>query len=241
MSAAGEDGGEAKGRFAAVLASPWFRLGVFLSVLAAGTIAFLVVGLPSQDQVAGVIDDAGLLAPVLFVVVYAVLTLLLFPGSILSAAGGLVFGVVAGTLLAVLGATLGATGAFLAGRRLGRSQVERIAGRRMGRLDEWMRRRGFLAVLYARLLPVLPFNVLNYVAGVTDVSTRTYALATAIGIVPGTFAYAALGGTLSNPTSPEFIGAAALVVILAVGAPLVDKALRRRGKSAAPEGPSDDG
>lgn len=225
----------------ALLSSPKLRLGLLLVVVAGGTVAFLVVGLPSQEQVARVIDDAGLLAPVLFVAVYAALTVLLFPGSVLTAAGGAVFGVVAGTLLAVVGATLGAIAAFMAGRRLGRAQVERIATHRMGRLDEWMARRGFLAVLYARLLPVAPFNALNYVAGVTGVSTRDYSLATAIGIVPGTFAYAALGSTLNDPASPEFLSALALVVVLAVGAPLVERALRRRGAGAPPEGPPADG
>lgn len=241
MTAGPEDGGEERGRLASVLASPWLRLGLLVGVVAAGTIVFLVVGLPSQDAVAQLIEDAGLLAPVVFVVVYAGLTVLLFPGAILTAAGGAVFGVVAGTLLAVVAATLGAVAAFLVGRRLGRAQVERVAGRRMGRLDDWIRRRGFLAVLYARLLPVLPFNALNYIAGVTGVSTRNYSLATAIGIVPGTFAYAALGSTLRDPTSPEFLGALALVVVLAVGAPLVDRALRRRGAGAPSEEPSGDG
>lgn len=214
------------------LTSPRLRLGLLLGVVVAGTAAFLVLGTPSQAAIEQVIEDAGWLAPVLFVVAYAALTVLLFPGFVLTAAGGAAFGVVAGTALAVVGATLGAIGAFAVGRRLGRAQVEKIAGRRMGRLDEWMAQRGFLAVLYARLLPVLPFNALNYVAGVTTVSARDYGLATVIGIVPGTFAYAALGSSLGDPASPEFLGALGLVVLLAVGAPFVDRALRRRGKGA---------
>jgi uncharacterized membrane protein YdjX (TVP38/TMEM64 family) len=215
-----------------LLASPRLRLGLLLGVVVVGTAAFLLLGTPSQASIEQVIKDADWLAPVLFVVAYAALTVLLFPGFVLTAAGGAAFGVVAGTALAVVGATLGAIGAFLVGRRLGRTQVEKIAGRRMGRLDEWMAQRGFLAVLYARLLPVLPFNALNYVAGVTTVSARDYGLATVIGIVPGTFAYAALGSSLGDPTSPEFLGAVGLVVLLAVGAPFVDRALRRRGKGA---------
>jgi uncharacterized membrane protein YdjX (TVP38/TMEM64 family) len=214
------------------LTSPRLRLGLLLGVVVAGTVAFLLLGTPSQASIEQVIEDAGWLAPAFFVVAYAALTVLLFPGFVLTAAGGAAFGVVAGTALALVGATLGAFGAFAVGRRLGRTEVEKIAGRRMGRLDEWMAQRGFLAVLYARLLPVLPFNALNYVAGVTTVRARDYGLATAIGIVPGTFAYAALGSSLGDPTSPEFLGAVGLVVLLAVGAPFVDRALRRRGKGA---------
>jgi uncharacterized membrane protein YdjX (TVP38/TMEM64 family) len=143
-----------------------------------------------------------------------------------------VFGVVGGTLLSLVGATLGAIAAFLVGRRLGRKDVERIAGRRMRRIDAWIGRRGFLAVLYARLIPVLPFNVLNYVCGVTSVTTREYSLATLIGMVPGTFLHVALGSTLDEPTSPEFLAAVGGLIVLAVGAPLIDRALRRRSAGA---------
>jgi len=234
MAAQGDDGEGGQGRLATLLASPKLRLGVLGAVIVAGTAAFLLAGTPSPATVGRLVDDAGWIAPVVFVLAYAALTVLLFPGSVLTAAGGAAFGLAAGVALSVLGATLGAVAAFLIGRRVGRGQVERIAGRRLGRLDRWLERRGFLAVLYTRLLPVLPFNALNYAAGVTGVRTRDYVLATAIGIVPGAFAYAALGGTLDDPTSPEFLAAVALVIVLAVGAPLVDRALRRRGAVAPP-------
>ncbi len=211
------------------LASPKLRLTVFLGLVLAGAAAFYFLGTPSEKQAEQAIEDAGALAPVLFVAGYAALTVVMFPGIIPAAASGAVFGVVAGTLLSLVGATLGAIAAFLVARRLGRKDVERIAGRRMRRIDQWIGRRGFLAVLYARLIPVLPFNVLNYVSGVTSVTTREYSLATLIGMVPGTFLHVALGSKLDEPTSPEFLAAVGGLIVLAVGAPLVDRALRRRG------------
>lgn len=201
-------------------------LGVLLAV--AATAAFLLA--PSTDSVKAVVEAAGVLGPIAFVALYVTLTVLLFPGAAMTAAGGVLFGAVGGTALAVVGATLGATASFLVGRRLGRRQVEEIAGRRIGDLDRRIERRGFLAVLYLRLVPLVPFNALNYAAGVSAVRRRDYVAATAIGIVPASFAYAALGSSLGDPTSPEFIGAVALVIVLAVGAPLVERVRGRRGK-----------
>jgi uncharacterized membrane protein YdjX (TVP38/TMEM64 family) len=216
-------------RLRRLASSPRVRLLLLGVLLAGATAAGLVLAGGSRGGISDAIDSAGPLGPVAFVVLYVVLTVLFFPGAVLTAAGGAAFGAALGTVLAVIGATIGASGAFLIGRRAGREQVEQIAGGRIGTIDRWLARRGFLAVLYVRLIPVIPFNALNYAAGVTAVRTRDYVLGTALGVVPGAFAYAALGSSLGDPTSPEFIAALALVILLAVGAPLVQRALRGRG------------
>lgn len=213
-----------------LLTSPRLRLSVFAAVLVGGTAATLLAGGPSVREISRAVDGGGLAGPLAYISIYATLTVLLFPGAVLTAAGGAVFGTALGTLLTVVGATIGATASFLLGRRLGRAQVEEIAGSRLSRLDTWIARRGFTAVLYVRLVPVFPFNLLNYAAGVTGVSTRDYVLATAVGIVPGAFAYSALGGSLDDPWSPEFVAAVALTVALAAGGAVV--ARRRRPRPA---------
>ena len=121
----------------------------------------------------------------------------------------------------MIGASIGAAAAFGIGRRIGRDAVAELAGERVLRLDAWIARRGFIAVLYARLIPFVPFNALNYVAGVTGVRARDYLVATTVGIIPGSFAYAALGGNLDDPSSPAFIAAVALVVGLALAGPFI--------------------
>lgn len=216
-------------RLAALLADPRLRLALLAAFLVAAFVFVLTVGGPSRTEIERTVRDAGTAAPVVFVVLYVVLTVFMFPGAVMTAVGGVLFGAALGTLLSVVGATLGATGAFVLARRLGRQQVERIAGRRIGRLDAWLARRGFLAVLYVRLIPIIPFNALNYVAGVTGVATRDYVVATALGIIPGTFAFAALGGSITDPTSPAFLGAVSLLIVLAVGGPLLNRVLRGRG------------
>lgn len=219
-------------RVARLLTSSTFRFGVLALVVVALFVTFLVFGGPSRQDIENLVESAGVLAPALFVIVYVIASVLVFPGAVLTAAGGVLFGTWWGTVLAVIGASLGAAAAFEIGRWLGRDQVERIAGDRISRFDDWLGRRGFTAVLYVRLIPVFPFNLLNYAAGVTGVRRRDYLIATAVGIIPGTFAYAALGGNLTDPTSPEFIAAVVLVVVLAIGGPFVNRALRRRGYGA---------
>ena len=228
-----------EGLLTSLLSSPRLRLALFGAALVAASVAVILVGGPSGRSVARVVEQGGLAAPLVYVALYTVLTVLFFPGALITAAGGALFGPVLATALTVVGATLGATAAFAIGRRLGREQVERIAGPRTAAVDGWLERRGFLAVLYLRLLPLVPFNALNYAAGVTGVGRRDYVLATALGIVPGAFAYAALGGSIDDPLSPAFLGAVGLVVALAVAAPLADRLRRRRAEArrgSSPEG-----
>lgn len=220
--------------FVAFLASPRTRAVALVVLLVGLGIGVYVVGAPSQQEVRSVVERSGVAAPVVFVLLYVVFTVLLVPGAIVTIAGGVLFGTWLGTALALVGASLGAVAAFLIARRLGREQVARIAGERMGRLDDWLERRGLLAFLYLRLIPVVPFNVLNYVAGVTGSRFRDYTIGTVVGIVPGTFAYAALGGNFDDPTQPEFLAAVGLIVVLAVGGPLLNRWLRARGRDAPP-------
>lgn len=234
MTEAEHEGG-ARGALLRFMSSPRARLAVLAVVLVAGAGAAVVFGGPSKGGIERAVGLTGAAGPVVFAVLYVCLTVLLVPGAVITAAGGVLFGVALGTVLSALSATVGATIAFLIGRRLGREQVEQIAGRRLGRLDGWIARNGFLAVLYVRLIPIFPFNALNYAAGVTAVSLRAYVLGTLVGIVPGTFAYTALGASFDRPTSPEFLAAVALIVVLAVGAPLVQRLARRRGLAPEPE------
>lgn len=214
-------------RALAVLSRPAVRL----TLLGLGLLAVLLVvrsaGGLSRDAIARMVADAGPWGPVAFVALYAVLTVAMVPGSIITAAGGVLFGALAGTALSVTGATAGAVAAFLLSRRLGREQVEQLAGERIGRFDAWLERRGFSAVLYLRLIPVFPFNVANYVVGVTAVDFRAYTLATALGMIPGAYAFAAIGGHVDDVTSPGFLSAVALLVVLAIGGPLVERWVRR--------------
>jgi uncharacterized membrane protein YdjX (TVP38/TMEM64 family) len=156
-----------------------------------------VPGLANSPDLGGVrrwVDGWGPVAPVVYLVLYALIVLAPIPKSVFTAAAGLAFGIPVGLGVVIVGATLGALGAFLVGRGLGRDAVARYAGACLDRLDAAIERHGVLAALVVRLVPVLPFTLLNYACGVTAMRLRHYAVATVIGLLPGTTALVALGG-----------------------------------------------
>ena len=207
----------------------WLRLVGFVLVLSVGGAVVLLVPADTEslrDQVTG----AGAWGWVLFVAAYVVATLLLFPKNVLSVVAGLAYGAGLGTVLVWLAAILGASAAFWIGRALGRDGVARLAGPAMTRLDGWVARRGALAVLVARLVPVVPFTAVNYASGLTVVGFVPYLLATAVGILPGTVAYVVIGAYGSDPGSWPFLAALAGLVLLGC-AGLVGRHLSRKRRA----------
>lgn len=204
----------------------WLRL-LILTALMVGASALLSLSVePSSAELRHAVRQAHWLAPAAFVAIYIGWTMLLLPGVVPTLAGGALFGVVAGSLLSLVGAVAGATLAFAIARRLGRAPIKELSGSRGARLEDWLSRRGFVALVYARLLPVVPFNVLNYAAGLAGMPTRSYVLATALGIVPGTIAYTVLGSAATHPSSVPFLVSASAIVLLAATVGVVSR--RRR-------------
>ncbi|WP_029131821.1 VTT domain-containing protein [Sedimenticola selenatireducens] len=139
------------------------------------------------------IQQAGAAAPLLFILIYAIGALFFLPGSALTLAGGALFGPVWGTLWNLTGATLGAALAFLAARYLGAEWVQRRAGPKLKRLTDGVAAEGWRFVAFVRLVPLFPFNLLNYALGLTRISFLPYLLATWIFMLPGALAYTYLG------------------------------------------------
>lgn len=165
----------------------WIALGTGIAVAIAYRGRFDVASLE------GWIRGAGAGAPLLFMAVYALGTLLFLPGSALTLAGGALFGPVLGTLYNLTGATIGATLAFLAARYLGAAWVERKAGARLQRLNRGVEAEGWRFVAFVRLVPLFPFNLLNYALGLTRIRLGTYVLASYLFMLPGAVAYTYLG------------------------------------------------
>ncbi|HSJ79859.1 MAG TPA: VTT domain-containing protein [Thiobacillus sp.] len=139
------------------------------------------------------VNSAGAAGPLVFMALYALATVLFLPGSVLTLAGGALFGPVWGTLWNLTGATLGASLAFLISRYLGADWVTRRAGPRLKRLNEGVTSEGWRFVAFVRLVPLFPFNLLNYALGLTRIPFVAYVLASWVFMLPGAFAYTWLG------------------------------------------------
>ncbi len=160
----------------------------------------------------------GVWGPVIFMLLYAVGPSFLVPGAVMTVAGGLAFGTVWGSVYSLIGGDVGAVLAFGAGRFLGKSFVERIIGDRFQAMLQKIAKHGFQIILYLRMVPVIPYNALNLLAGASPITFHDYFWATMIGMIPGTILFAFLGDALWHPLSPKFFLALLLIAVsLAIG------------------------
>ena len=145
------------------------------------------------------VDGLGFLGPLVYILGYAVATVAFIPGSLLTLAGGAVFGLAQGTIYVFLGATLGAIAAFLVARYLARQTIEKkLSGHpRFAAIDKAVGAEGRKIVFLLRLSPIFPFVLLNYGLGLTKVRLADYALA-CLGMLPGTLLYVYYGKVVGD-------------------------------------------
>jgi uncharacterized membrane protein YdjX (TVP38/TMEM64 family)/rhodanese-related sulfurtransferase len=173
--------------------SKWIRWILF-TVLIAGIVAAVVFrDYLDASALQQWMQGAGAAGPIVFMFVYALATVLFLPGSVLTLAGGALFGPVFGTLYNLTGATMGATLAFLVARYLASEWVERKTGGRLKQLKEGVEGEGWRFVAFVRLVPLFPFNLLNYALGLTRIKFWHYVIASYICMLPGAMAYTYLG------------------------------------------------
>lgn len=181
------------------------------------------------DSLSEAVHRAGNLAPLVFLGIYALATVGFVPGSVLTLTGGVLFGPVAGTFYNLTGATLGATLAFLAARHLGLGWVRQRIGGRAAEIIEGVEREDWRFVAFVRLVPLIPFNLLNYALGLTRIRLGRYVLTSYIAMLPGTVAYTYLGyaGREAASGSSSLIRKALLALALLAAAALLPRLIRR--------------
>lgn len=206
------------------------RAAVAVALLVCGVVLALTVDLPDPEAIRERVDAAGAWGVLAFFGVYAVLSATPIPASVLTIASGVLFGLATGAIVVLLAAVVGAAIAYELSRALGGDVVSRIGWHRVHRLDAMLTRRGVLSVLIVRLIPVFPFWLVSYAAGLSSVGRRQYTIGTAVGIVPGTVGYTALGAYGTSPLSWPFAVAVLAVVALTVA---TTYAGRRLGLTAA--------
>lgn len=224
--------------------SSLMKAAVVLGAVAALLIAARMLPLADWLEVFNAwVQKQGSFGMVAFALVYAVAAVLLLPGSVLTLAGGAVFGLFGGFATVLLGATLGAALAFLVSRHVARRRVERWIESRpsFSAIDGAVAKEGWKIVFLTRLSPVFPFNFQNYAYGLTRVAFWQYTLASLVGMIPGTFMYVYLG-TLGKSSLEAASGAdevqglkLALQVAGLIATILVTVVITRTARSALKE------
>jgi uncharacterized membrane protein YdjX (TVP38/TMEM64 family) len=169
---------------------------VVILVIVALSVLFKILPVTEWiSQFIGWVRGLGTIGVVVFIIAYAIATVLFLPGSIFTISAGLIYGVFAGTAIALTGAVIGASLAFLVARYLLRRNIEETTRKnpRFAAIDEAIGKNGWKIVGLLRLSPLIPFNLSNYFYGITSISFRAYVLVSAIGMIPGTLLYAYLG------------------------------------------------
>jgi uncharacterized membrane protein YdjX (TVP38/TMEM64 family) len=188
-----------------------------------------------QETLRNWIAGYGALAPIIYMLVYAVAPALFLPGLPITIAGGILFGPLWGVIYTIIGATTGACVAFLVSRYLAREWIEgQLKSPRWKRLDLGVEKHGWKVVAFTRLIPLFPFNLLNYAFGLTKIGFRQYAVLTFLCMLPGCIAFIVFSSSLLDlirgKVSLTFVIGLVLIVLVSMFPILYRRYKAKRGE-----------
>ncbi len=208
-------------------------LVVVLSFIGA---AIVVLGVVKADSLADAAAEVGALKAPALAIGGALLVALMVPAGLVAGACGYALGTVGGTIVAVIATTAGAVLSAALARRVGTPAARDAFGPRVQRTVTWLEGRPARTVVVARVVPGMPFNTTSLVLGFTRIPLSTIAAGTALGFLPRSFAYAALGGSLRDLGSPEAKAALVASIVIAILAIALPRLLLARTNRSAQSG-----
>ncbi|WP_204848476.1 TVP38/TMEM64 family protein [Rhodopila globiformis] len=226
--------------------SPWITRIAVLAVIAGLIAAFFALGLQhvlsldalrsNEHDLLAFRNRQPVVAAAAYVLLYMAVVTLAVPGAVvMTLAGGAIFGLPEGTVLASFASSFGAAAAFLASRFLFRDWVKRRFQSRLEQVNRGLEKDGWVYLLSLRLVPVIPYTLINLVFGVTAIPLALFYGVSQIGMLPATIVYVNAGTRLehvrsaSDILSPVMIGSLLLLAILPLAARAVTRRLMRHG------------
>lgn len=213
--------------------------GLLLALIALTVWAHSVI---TPEELHSALSGLGPWAALAYVGLFVLLPAFFFPVAVLALAGGLLFGLWWGSLYTFLGAVLNCTLMFFLARYVGREKIANLVRKKLSpqwqaRLSDLAGKRGFVLLVILRLIPAVPYNLINYAFGLTAMPFRTYLAASALGIIPGTLAFINIGDKALEPASPGFWLAVGLLLLLLAVTALLGKILFPKEKHDEKEHP----
>jgi uncharacterized membrane protein YdjX (TVP38/TMEM64 family) len=202
------------------------------AVMAIAVAVALLVPLPTAVQMRDWATSVGPWFPLAFLAAHIAVTVLPFPRTAFTLAAGLLFGPVLGIALAVTASTASAVIALLLVRAAGWQLNRLVRHDSVEKVDARLRARGWIAVMSLRLIPVVPFSVINYAVGASAVRVLPYTLATLVGVLPGTAAVVILGDALTGDVSPLLLMVSLCTGFLGLGLLVYEIRHHRRHRTA---------
>jgi len=219
----------AKGGLLKRMAVILLLVGAIIGVRAMGLEQYL-----DQEKLRQLIQGYGALGPLVFMALYAITPCLFLPGLPFTIAAGILFGPVWGVVYAICGATLGATLAFLLGRYAGRDWIkQKLRGPRWKQLDQEVEKHGWKVVAFTRLIPLFPYNLLNFAFGLTGIRLLHYIVASFIFMLPACIAYILLSSSLLDALkgniSPAFLAGLGAVIAVSLIPLFYNRSNKKKG------------
>jgi uncharacterized membrane protein YdjX (TVP38/TMEM64 family) len=203
---------------------------ILICLIATAGAVYLLGGIPTETLKA-FLKNAGLWAPLAYIVIYVVATILMLPSTALNLMGGALFGLWFGTLWTSIAAILAAIASFLYTRTIGQRVIKKRF-KKWEQLDSEIKRGGIYYIFAIRLLPIIPYGLVNFAAGLTSISFKDYTIGTIAGTVPGLLPFVFIGSSgltaLKTGNTLPLVGALSLTGLLVIGATIYQRKRRSR-------------
>lgn len=193
-----------------------FVFTALLLLIAAAAIGLRLAEGFSLQQLRALVESFGGMAFIIFILMCTVRGLVFIPCGLLSALGGLLFGPVSGTFYTLVGLTAGSVITFYLARVLGKNWAQRVLGHRYDRYEGYISRDSFYSIFLMRVIPVLPFDAVSCIAGISRAGAGKYILGTLAGSLPGVFIYVYFGDSIGSLSVKRVVFSAAIIAAFAV-------------------------
>lgn len=216
-----------------------YKFSKFLKLVLSGIIVFVIGSILYKilnmdigpNDIQKYVTSFGELAPFVYIIMFALVPLTLFPDSILAIGGGIIFGLYKGYIYTLIGALIGSSLSFYISRKLGRSFVKKITKEKLDYIEEMINSKGFFVILLLRLIPLFPFDVISYGAGLTNIKYRDFIFATIVGTIPGILVFTNIGAQSVDIGSNSFyLSIMALILLILSSIVLKNKFINTQKK-----------
>lgn len=186
------------------------KIITLISVILMVVISYYIFKIFTPEKIRNIIQGYGKNASFIYILLFSILPIFFFPVPILAIAAGISFGLFEGVLYTMIGAMINSSIMFVMAKKFAKDKVVELFKTKIS--EKWYNKmiaieknNGFLIIFLLRLLPIAPYNVINYLSGLTEISFLRYSLATFLGIIPGTFVFLNVGDKAINVYSVEFV------------------------------------
>lgn len=181
-----------------------------ISIILMIVITYYIFKIFTPERIRNIIQNYGKNASFIYILLFSILPIFFFPVPILAIAAGISFGLLEGVLYTIIGAMINSSIMFIMAKKFAKDKVieifkTKISKKWYDKLISIEKNNGFLIIFLMRLLPIAPYNVINYLSGLTEISFLKYSIATFLGIIPGTFVFLNVGDKAINIYSKEFL------------------------------------